>query len=1107
MSGWCARTTSSAGGTSPPLAYVFVPYDREKGPDLGADQSVLVPYAEFLKLRGTAQGQPEASDFRPFVALGQAVFSGEITEDVAVMDSELVIETAARPKDLLTVRLPFEGASAERVQVEGGSAVVKPADGASGLEVRLTGPGRRTVKMRLAARVKTDGAMRRLEFGIPRPAAASLRLRVADEPDLEATPESVPATVARLADGKWEITASAGGADRVVLNWKPKARPEAAVESRVSVAQEIRVMATARTATADVRFRATLLSGTTTTLTFDLPAGAQLVGVSGPLVKEWGVVAGNDRRVKVTLSRERGDPFDVKADVKLGDDGSGRISVPEFRVPGAVRESGIVTVMPDDGLAVWAEELAGVESVSMGEVPPGSRVFRFAQPGWKVVLSRRAIEARVLADGVIVYEVTDDQVRLKTRHKLTISGRGIFDAVFEVPEGFELRDAGPPEVVGGFRQTGRRVEVNLRGEQRAPVDLALTLQRKRSAGDGSLRLLPVKVVRAEEDSGSVIVAAPVALRVTESAAAGLQPTDVRTLGPRLQGLLSADIVPVLGYRYFASAFDASAAVERQRTRLTCETSMLASITPSLLRMDATLQYNVEFSATDELQVLVPATAGEEVRITAADLKEKVRSKPADGAAMTTWTIRLQRKVLGPYRLGVSFDVPLAAGDAGKPLRMTVPVVRALQVARETAFVAVSRGENLEVSVAASEALEPRDPKELPGNLASAFLGFRSFEPEKQRLELELVRHEIESVLGALIRRMHVDTVLSDQREAVHEAVFEVQNNREQYLALRLPKGVEIWSAFVRGTPVRPTTRASDGARLIELTKSETRDSAFRVRLILKESLGQGALGWRGTLRFDPPEPLNMPVLRMTRKLYLPPSCRYTDFGGTMQPVTGTAVPWMEPGAEKLLGDLPATLAGGVGAQVVRPQVAVEPSAYDTGETEQEKRARLQGAALEIPIVRQGVQYEFSKLSGVGDIVVSYWNRKALLALRIGAALAAFLAGMLAAGFKIRPGRCLSVVLVTLVGASVTTGTAGIVATATLAGAGSALGFLLLVVVVRNSLNRPPKPAKPSDEALMTLGIRLDNLAARMDAADAASAPAPSADVPGNPDAPESAPKA
>ena len=178
------------------------------------------------------------------------------------------------------------------------------------------------------------------------------------------------------------------------------------------------------------------------------------------------------------------------------------------------------------------------------------------------------------------------------------------------------------------------------------------------------------------------------------------------------------------------------------------------------------------------------------------------------------------------------------------MQIAVPFVRAVGVARETGFVAVSRGENLEVRVAKSEGLEARDIKELPPALSSAFLGYRYFEPEKVSLSLDLMRHEVEPVLGALIRRMHIDTVLTDQGEATHEAIFEVQNNREQYLVLKVPGNMEIWGAFVRGVPVRPTTRESDGARLIELTKSESKDDAFRVRLVMHEKLPGGVMAGR-----------------------------------------------------------------------------------------------------------------------------------------------------------------------------------------------------------------------------------------------------------------------
>ena len=542
----------------------------------------------------------------------------------------------------------------------------------------------------------------------------------------------------------------------------------------------------------------------------------------------------------MALVREVSQPFDVAVDLKFDEATSPtRLAVPEFAVPGAARISGTISVVPDEGLAVWPEESVGLEPVSAtGKSGPGTRAFRFAQPGWKLVLSRRPIQARMRSAGTILYEVTDEFVRLKTRHHLTVSGRGVFSVTFEAPEGFELRDAGPPDLVSGFRQQGRRIEVNLRGEQKSAMDIDLRFQRPRTQTDSKILLQPVAVADTEEDAGCIVLAAPLALRATETNADGLQATDVRSLRERLAPLLSPDIVAVLGYRYFTPAFKAAASIERQRTRLTCETSLLASITPSLMKVDATLAYNVEFSAADEFQLLVPASAGEDVRFSGADIKEKVRSTTGK-ADMSTWTVRLQRRVIGPYRLSVSFDVPLPEAAAGKSIEAVVPSVRALGVARETGFVAVSRGENLEVRVARSEGLESRDVKELPPGLASAFLGFRYFEPEKVSLALELMRHELEPVLGALIRRLHIDTVLTDQREATHEALFEVQNNREQYLVLKLPKKMEIWGAFVRGVPVRPTTRESDGARLIELTKSESKDEAFRVRLVMHETLPGG----------------------------------------------------------------------------------------------------------------------------------------------------------------------------------------------------------------------------------------------------------------------------
>jgi hypothetical protein len=461
-------------------------------------------------------------------------------------------------------------------------------------------------------------------------------------------------------------------------------------------------------------------------------------------------------------------------------------------------------------------------------------------------------------------------------------------------------------------------------------------------------------------------------------AEGLQATDVRHLRPILNEWLSSELQPVLGYRYYRPEYHVECAIEPQHTRLTCETHLLATIQPSLMRIDATLNYNVEFSAIDRFQLLVPTSVGDDVPISGQDIKEKTPDQGKTQDGLTSWTVRLQRRVIGPYQLRVSFDTDLPESEASESVGVTLPYIRAAGVARKTGYIPVSRGENLEVRVKEAIELEPRDIKKLPVGLASGSLGFSFFDSEHRQLKLELIRHKLESVLGAVIRRMHIETILSRQRELVHEVYLEVQNNREQYLQLKLPAGTKIWSAFVRGQPTRSTTRQSDGARLIELAQSETLDTAYRVRLILRQTLDGGDLGVTGKLGFDAIEPLNIPVLRTTWKMFLPPGYRYMGFGGSMRLGKGGGAPWIEPAAEKLLNDIPARIAGGIATPTLHPQQAFAPLNYDPAETEAEKQARLKGVALKIPLVRERLQSHFSKLSGTGDISFNYWKRKPLV---------------------------------------------------------------------------------------------------------------------------------
>lgn len=1036
---WIAAASTAQAADAPP-GFVFVPYDKAAGPRIEPRDSVLIPYAEFLNLKAAGEKSPPPQKRPPVAALASAHFAGTVREGLAAIQARYELDAMAEPDQRFEAALPFEGAAIESASIEGPNASLAPLDSGFGLRAILHGGGKRTILLRLVSPIQTEGARNVLSFRAPKAAAAQLRLSFSAPVEIDRGKGDLPAEILPDAAGGMVLAAACGAADRIQAGWRERAEaaPEAAAESRLAVSRALRYSVHANSLDLSAEFRFEPLSGAIGEIQAPLPEGAQVLSISGPFLERWSV---ENRVAKAVLVRPIDEPFDLALEARIeAPPAETRIAPPDFAIAGAARESGLVVVSPDEGLSLWTEEQSGLESAAAPQgSPSAARAFRFSRSGWTLALTRQPAPARIRIQSTLLYEAAEEFTRLKSSHALAIEGRGVYDLAFEAPEGFTLSEAGPEEAVAGYRQNGRRIEINLRGEKQGALGIALSLTAD-SAKDAGLprgiRLAPIALEGAEDDAGWVVLALPKALRAVEGASSGLESVDARGLQERIQPLLAAELEPSLGYRYFAPRFSSEATLERQLPRLTCDTALLASITPSLMRVDCTLTYNVEFSATDEFRFLAPAFAGENVRISGGDIKEKKRAETAAGDDLSTWTVRLQRRALGAYPLSVSFDKPLDGWDNGQLANVSVPMVRAAGVARETGHVAVSRGENLEVQVTRAEALERRDIQELPGMLAGAFLGFRYFDPLGRRLELSLVRHELESVLGAVIRRMHIETVVSDEREAIHEVFFEIQNNREQYLALKLPETMAVWSAFVRGAPTPTTTRQADGAKLIELTKSETLDSAFRVRLILRETLPGGKMGMAGRIGLNPPEPLNMEALRMTWKVYLPKDFRYLGFGGSMRHETGGSPPWLEPKAEKLLNDWPAALAGGGAAK--QPPQAAPPLQYDTAETEGEKQARLRAAALDIPIERQGLQYVFSKLSGVGDVTIRFWKSRPLLLAQslLGLAVFVLLLGWMGRNRRLAP--AVGVTLLLYLAAGLSGGAAGRFLATALAGALAAL---------------------------------------------------------------------
>ena len=90
----------------------------------------------------------------------------------------------------------------------------------------------------------------------------------------------------------------------------------------------------------------------------------------------------------------------------------------------------------------------------------------------------------------------------------------------------------------------------MRGEQLKECDVEMLFQRPGLTAGARLTVEPVTVEGADENAGSLVLAMPLALRATEQESSGVEATDIRSLEEKLKPLITSDIEPVLGYRYF-----------------------------------------------------------------------------------------------------------------------------------------------------------------------------------------------------------------------------------------------------------------------------------------------------------------------------------------------------------------------------------------------------------------------------------------------------------------------------------------------------------------------------------------------------------------------------
>lgn len=350
-----------------------------------------------------------------------------------------------------------------------------------------------------------------------------------------------------------------------------------------------------------------------------------------------------------------------------------------------------------------------------------------------------------------------------------------------------------------------------------------------------------------------------------------QGVDLETIGDHTH--LSAAIPPTSQVLlHWQQAVEQS----NEPAKLYVETENLITLTEGSAKAHWTLNYNILHQGVRNLRILTPE-AWNILVVSCDGLQEWKPVETPQGPA-----IDIRLAYAKKDALQVHIEAERSLGE--KEDVLDIPRLKPIGIEREQGTIGIEAKGALELQVQESSALNPIDPQELPGSLwqeatQPILFAFRYTKPHT--LTVSVKRHPEVAVLTTTVDDANAVTLITPRGQMITRIQYQVRNHLKQYLSLQLPEGAQLWSAFVAGTPVKPT-QVENRTYRIPLAKSQidgNGQAGFPVEVVYFLPVPKfGIAGYRQT-NFPVPD---APVSRVLWSLYLPERYRFLHFGGDFE---------------------------------------------------------------------------------------------------------------------------------------------------------------------------------------------------------------------------------
>ncbi|NOZ23642.1 MAG: hypothetical protein GXP25_21410 [Planctomycetes bacterium] len=657
----------------------------------------------------------------------------------------------------------------------------------------------------------------------------------------------------------------------------------------------------------------------------------KLIDVKGENINNWEL----DPKTKVLnidlrSKAEGGYALDIETEMELKQ--TQGVAIPTIELLDVERERGFLTVSAVPGIRVETVGIKGASQIDVKELPPellravrgaADLAFRYIKPGYQITTNISEIQPEVEAEIRNLVTIDEKEMNLTADILYKIRKAGVFQLKVKIPKDLRRQDVVGDDIdEQSWDEASETLTVSLKKKVEGEYQLKIEAQKTLEDITKGLDIPVLSALDVKKERGFLAIKTKTSIRLkpAEGKMKGLDDIDITELPWDVQ--IGGGTV-ALAYKYFAPPWSLSLSVEEIPSRVTAETFNFVSLGEKLAQVSATVKYSILHAGVETFKVKMPESA-ENVDINGDAIRHKDEDKEKK-----TWTVTLQSKKTGEYRLFFTFQIKIPKGQT----TFEYAGLQALGVERETGYIAIAARSDVEIepNMDATKKLTPIDEREIPaeykvGITIPILAAYRYLEhPYTAAMSAKV--HEPAEVTVAIIETCKLETTVTKIGETITDFVCNIRNSREQYLELELPQDARIDHAFVGGDPVTPLQerRPKAGAKpivaekpaaaaekaeargaaapaappasipkyrdedtvivtMIPIARAGKSDEAFEVRLRYRSK--RGKLGAFGTLDLTCPR-INIGIMRLGWEIGLPKGYSIISDSGNMDQVENT----------------------------------------------------------------------------------------------------------------------------------------------------------------------------------------------------------------------------